>query len=193
MQKSLKFIILLSLLIFVLSSLSYARPMRIGGGLSLRYYHLWALANSEVFENEGYELNPTAGIDLFCIFPVMQDMDLQVGAESVFPSNFKAPDAPSDETVGYTQIYLNGLLNWANIGAISPFCGMGINLALVNETFTGYKYTAGLGFQMLMGAYFGDNWRGELGWAWLNSNTDESGITAYSNVPYLKIGYVFNI
>ena len=193
MRKSLKNIILLALIIFVLSSLSYARPMRVGGGLSLRYYHMWGLYSSEVLGTEGVELNPTAGIDLFIIFPVMQDMDLQVGAESIFSSKFKASDAPSDYAVGYTQIYLNGLLNWANIGAISPFCGMGINLALASDTFTSYEYSAGLGFQMIMGAYFGDNWRGELGWAWLNSTTDEPSVTAYSNVPYFKIGYVFNI
>jgi len=189
-------IIFLSLLIIIVlsSSFAYSRPMKLGGGLSFRFYENYVQYSSEYFETHGAELCPTAGVDLFFIYPVLQDVDIQAGIESILPSKIKASDAPDVITASFYQVYLNGILNWGNIGAFTPFCGAGINLANVDEAFTysTKRYAPGLGFQILVGSYYGF-WRGELGFAWLNSVTDDPNITAYSNVPYFKFGYAFNL
>ena len=193
MAKNFSIILFLSLILFW-GSISYARPIQIGWNFSFRYYNDWNVNYRTDGIVAGYDLNPAAGAEIFFLFPILDNADIEIAVEDIAPARLRWAAAWPENTVAYLPIYLSGILNWGKIGPFNPYTGAGVNLTYMDDKISNFVYTPGMGYQFFFGACFGGGWRGEFGYAFMNSGISTSfSMNAFSGTTYFKLGYALSI
>lgn len=188
-------LLVLMLVLLALEQNAFALPLRIGLSLSALAPN-YAGYTEEFHASQGFDVNPTIGLELSFSFPFSNNFDLQFGGTSFAGTKMKFKPM-SGGTVYISDLFVNLRLIGAPISSLSgfqPYAGLGVCYGFVelHDIPSAIPLHGDLGYQGFIGGYIAKNFLVEIGGIRLNmKGPDVSDVYLGSGV-YIKGGYSFN-